>query len=228
MNLVLETRSLGVRLGRTQALNSVDLHIRDLGHVIGLFGQNGAGKTTLLRVLAGLVNRYSGEITVPDNGVAYLPDESFLPGFLKIEELLGLGRDLFSDFDGTVAQDIFSTLNLRTGMRLSEASRGMLEQIHLGFVLARRSSLYLFDEPLAAVDPLTRDKLIDMIGKFRNSGSTVIISTHLIGGLESLFDEAIVIHDGRIVLHDNVEDIASQGGLEGRFKEIMRNYDLVD
>jgi ABC-type lipopolysaccharide export system ATPase subunit len=81
--------------------------------------------------------------------------------------------------------------------------------------------LYVFDEPLAAVDPLTRDRVIDLIRHERQPGSTVLISTRLIAGLETLFDAAIVIDAGRVLLHTETSAIASHGSLEARIKEVL-------
>lgn len=222
MSYALQCDELTVRFGRKTALDRLDLRIEDRGRVIGLFGQNGAGKSTLMRVMCGLIGRYSGTMERALGSVGYLPDAPFLYGFLRLEECIRTAEALFDDFDASVAKAVFEELGLPLSTKVSEASKGMGEQIHLGLILARRCNLYVFDEPLAAVDPLTRDKLIALIRQYRAPGSTAIISTHLIGGLEELFDEAIVIHDGRLVLHDDVEDITAFGGLELRVKEVIR------
>lgn len=222
MTYALQCEELGVRFGRKTALDQLNLAIEDRGRIIGLFGQNGAGKSTLMRVICGLIARYSGTMERTPGGVGYLPDAPFLYGFLRLEECIRTAEALFDDFDTDIARMVFKELGLPLTTKVNEASKGMGEQIHLGLILARRCSLYVFDEPLAAVDPLTRDKLIALIRHYRAPGSTAIISTHLIGGLEELFDEAIVIHDGRMVLHDEVEDITAFGGLEIRVKEVIR------
>ena len=218
----LRCEGLTVRFGKKTVLDSIDLTIEDRGRVVGLFGQNGAGKSTLMRVICGLVGRYSGTMERAAGDVGYLPDTPFLYGFMRLEECIRTAQALFDDFDASVARAVFEELRLSLTTKIREASKGMSEQIHLGLILARRCPLYVFDEPLAAVDPLTRETLIALIRQFRAPGSTVIISTHLIGGLEELFDEAVVIHDGRIVLHDDVDDITSFGGLEHRVKEAIR------
>lgn len=212
---------LSVRLGRKVALKDLSLTLADRGHVVGLFGQNGAGKSTLMRALCGLINRYTGTIHSTASGIAYLPDSSFLAPWLRIDECVGLAERLWSDFDPHVARSILRQLGLDPRLKLRETSKGMSEQIHLGLVLARRSRLYVFDEPLAAVDPLTRDRLIDMVREFRTSGSTVVISTHLISGLEGLFDEAVVVHDGTTVLHEDLLTGGESRTLEARVKEVI-------
>lgn len=223
---LLRTDHLTVCYGRRSALRDVSLHLKDQGHIVGLFGQNGAGKSTLIRVLCGQIARFTGTITMPDR-IGYLPDAFFLYDFLTIRQSMTLAAALFDDFDPTVAREIFTALQLRESMRVGQASKGMREQIHLALILARRCPLYIFDEPLAAVDPLTRDRLIDLIRCYRTPGSTVILSTHLISGLEDLFDEALVIHDGALVAHENTRTLAPQGGLEALVKEMIATHALA-
>lgn len=218
---VLRIDDLTVRLGRRLAIDRLSLTIEDRGRVVGLFGQNGAGKSTLIRSICGVLNRYRGEIDRPKGGVAYLPDTPFLYDHLRLDQCIAVARDLWADFDPDTARTIFTALGLTDDLRVRRASKGMSEQIHLGLVLSRRCQLYVFDEPLAAVDPVTRDRLIQLIRTFRSPGSTAVISTHLVAGLEELFDEAIVVHDGKLVLHDDVTTIAERGGLESRIKEVI-------
>lgn len=220
---IIELENLSVRFGRRPALDDLTLDVADRGNVVGLFGQNGAGKTTLMRVLSGIINRYSGRVGI-EGSVGYLPDAPFLYGFLTVQQCLELGASLFDDFDRETAIQIVDELGLSPKLRVRAASKGMSEQLHLALVLARRCRLYVFDEPLAAVNPVTRDKLIGMIRRYRMPGSTVVLSTHLIAGLEELFDEAVVVHEGKAVLHDDVSQIMQSGGLEAAVKEVIAGH----
>ena len=82
---------------------------------------------------------------------------------------------------------------MKLNQKISQCSKGMLEQIHMVLALSRNSDVYIFDEPLAAVDPLTRDDIMEMIKSERKKGSIVFISTHLISDVESLFPRNIYI-----------------------------------
>jgi len=218
---VLTVDHLTVRLGRRTALDDVTLRLADQGSVVGLFGQNGAGKSTLLRTVAGIVGRYGGTVTAPPGGVAFLPDAPFLYPRLRLDASVRLAADLWDDLDVSHAVRTLEGLGLEPDLLVAEASKGMLEQVHLALVLARRRHLTLLDEPLAAVDPLTRDRLIGLLRTEREPGSTVLVSTHLVSGLEDLFDEVVVVHDGRLVLHDDVRTVSRLGGLEQRVKEVL-------
>lgn len=216
---------ISVGYGRHRVIDRLALEVPLNGCVVGLFGPNGAGKTTLIRALAGIINSYSGRIAFPE-GVrpAYLPDFPFLYPFLSIRQAIGLFDSMFADFDPDVAGRLFDHLGLSDRLTIGECSKGMGEQVHLSLMLARRTGLYLFDEPLAAVDPLTRDQVIQLIQEFRAPSSTAIISTHLIAGLEGLFDDVMVMYDGKILAYDTTENLGRGKGLEEAFKEMVREH----
>jgi ABC-2 type transport system ATP-binding protein len=218
---VLKTEDLTVHFRGKIALDQVNLEVTEPG-VIGVFGQNGAGKTTLFRCIAGLQEKYSGRISTEGSPVL-LVDHPVIYPFLTVAEGIRLFGSLFRDFDSEVAAQIVERLRFPSERRVGQLSKGMLEQYSLALALARRAHLYLMDEPLASVDPLTRDVLISMIQEFRPPDAAVLISTHLIAGLETLFDSLIIVHDGRILASRHVDAELLGGGLEILFKELIAN-----
>lgn len=222
---MIKVKNLNVKLGKSHVLKDVDLQIDDNNNIVGLFGPNGAGKTTLINTITGFINRYQGTISDIDIGkIAYLPDKPFLYGFMTLDLAIKYFSDAFYDFDQNKAVRLFEQLNLTTDQNISQCSKGMMEQIHIILILCRNVDMYILDEPLAAVDPLTRDNIIHMIEKERHKNSMVLISTHLISDVEELFDEVIMIKNGRILLHENV-DVLKDGNdknLEEIFKERLR------
>jgi ABC-2 type transport system ATP-binding protein len=215
-------------MGRSRVFSDFDLSLSLNGQIVGLFGPNGAGKTTLMRVLTGFINRYDGQVTVPHGAVSYLPDAPFLYPFLRLRDCIDLYGGMFPDFSAEAAVHMLTRLNLALDRTVAECSKGMSEQLHLVLCLARQVQLYVFDEPLAAVDPLTREVMIELIRDHRAEGATVLLSTHLIHGLEDLFDEVVFIHDGKLVLHGTTRDLTSDGSpLEEKFKEVMRAQALA-
>lgn len=228
LNNSLHVNNLSVSYGSCNAVHNVSFSLETNKSIIGLFGQNGAGKTTLLKTLAGFTPHFSGTITLPRHNnrkadAVFLPDKPYLYNFLTIDETIKLFHEYFSDFSTQKALEIVQMLNLDKSKKVGHLSKGMNEQISLGLMLARQSSLYLFDEPLAAVDPLTRDIIIDIIKTFLPTNALAIISTHLIFGLEDLFDEYLIMHEGSIVSHNSVSHISHNGGLEEVFKEAIKN-----
>ena len=109
---------------------------------------------------------------------------------------------------------------------ISSYSKGMKEQLHLAFLLCHDVDTYLLDEPLAAVDPLTRDILIDLIMKFKTNSGVTIISTHLIQDMDKLFDEVIFMSNGKILLYNSVPQLFEKYpglSLDDIYKEVNRN-----
>lgn len=221
---MIDITELSVAFGRKEVLRDLSFTLNTDGKITGVFGPNGAGKTTLLRVLVGLIGRYEGEVHVDDpQSLAFLPDDPYLYGVLRLRDCIDLFACRYNDFRRENALKTFADLGLDQNQRISECSRGMREQIHLGLTMARDARLYVFDEPLAAVDPLTRDKLIALILEHRASGSGIVISTHLISEVEELFDEVVMINEGRIVHQGPFSDLQQEEGvsLEGFFKNRM-------
>lgn len=224
MESLLKITDLVVRHGRRTALDRITLQVDSNAGIIGVFGPNGAGKTTLFNAVAGQLPISSGTIAVKDNTLpTYLPDRNVIYNFLSIKESIKLFSEYFQDFSAEIAGQVLETLKLDSNLKVSQLSKGMKEQLNLGLMLSRRSSLYLFDEPLAAVDPLTRDTLLNLIETFRPKQAAVLISTHLIYGLEKLFNECMVIYNGRLLLHQLCQELAAEGGLENKVKEVLSN-----
>ena len=118
--------------------------------------------------------------------------------------------------------------DLRLDPKKKEAdySKGMKEQLHLVFALAQDVDYYLLDEPLPGVDPLTREILIDLIKRYRRPNSVAIISTHLVQDMEELFDEVLMINDGKLMLYENVRALQDDYrglALDDIYKEVNRN-----
>jgi len=222
---MIKIKNLNVYLGKAHILKNINLEIEEKNSIIGIFGPNGAGKTTLINTLTGSINNYTGEIYgINPKKISYLPDKAFIYKSMKLEDAINYYNDAFADFDAQKAERLMSSLGLDLKKKISQCSKGMSEQIHMILAICRNVGVYIFDEPLAAVDPLTRDDIMEMIKKERKKGSVVLISTHLINDVESLFDDVIMIKNGHIILHDDVEELkaAKNESLEEVFKEKLR------
>lgn len=225
---VVSFRSMSVRYGRFEAIRrlSFDL-LADFG-VVGLFGPNGAGKTTTMRVLCGDINRYEGEAVVPSRkDIAYLPDKPFLYRWLSVEQAMMLFSSRHADFRKAVFEHFLEGSNVTMRRRVGELSKGMLERLHLALIMARAPRIYVLDEPLAGVDPLTRDRLLEIIRVSRSEGAPVLLSTHLIQGVERIFDRVMMISDGRLLALGTVEEVRRQGDgdLEQAYKRVVSSYE---
>ena len=231
MSELLRCENLTKRYGNLVALSSLNLTVEN-GKIIGLLGPNGSGKTTLIKLINGLLTPSSGKIYV--NGsepgveskkvVSYLPDNNFLNSYMTVEQIVELFSDFYEDFRSELAYDMLLKLGIDKSVKLKTLSKGNKEKVCLILVMSRNALLYVLDEPIAAVDPATRDYVISTIINNYNPQASVIISTHLIADIEPILDEAIFIHRGQVILHETVDNIREQKGksVDELFREVFR------
>ena len=191
------------------ALENVDLHI-GFGRIVGLLGPNGSGKTTLIKLANGLLQPSAGSIRIagmtpgPDTKaiVSYLPDADWLPDWMRVEQLVEMFREFYADFDPAKANEMLARLELEPKARLKTLSKGSKEKVQLILAMSRAAKLYLLDEPIA----------------------TVILSTHLIGDIEPILDEAVFLKDGRVFAHRNAEELRETEGMsvDAYFREVFK------
>ncbi|GAB77779.1 ABC-2 type transport system ATP-binding protein [Austwickia chelonae] len=227
-DVIVNIKQLQVSYGSTVALNGLDLSMRASDGVVGLFGPNGAGKTTLTRVLCSDIERYSGSVSVPARkDVAYLPDSPYLYPWLRVVECIELFEHWYPDFRTDVAWRFLEGSVIDPRRRVKTLSKGMSERLHLALTLAREPSLYLIDEPLAGVDPLTRDHLLNMVQEYRAPGVPLLLCTHLIQDVERIFDAAVLVINGRVVAAGTTAELKCQesGGLESVYKKVIGRYE---
>ncbi|MDE8081616.1 ABC transporter ATP-binding protein [Erysipelothrix rhusiopathiae] len=210
---------LNKHYGKNQVLKNINLNL-DSGKIIGLCGPNGAGKTTLIKTIVGLLRDYHGDIQVcgypvgSDSKalVSYLPDVEYLAPNLTGLKAARLYSDMYSDFDMGVLEDLFLKMKLDGSMPVSKMSKGMREKFQLALCLSRKARIYIFDEPIAGVDPASRDSIIETILSNYTQDALLIISTHLIQDIEGVLDEVVFIKDGAILMHENCDDLREARG----------------
>ena len=229
--MLIECWGLSKSYGRKTALAGVDLSV-GRGKIVGLLGPNGSGKTTLIKLLCGLLQPTAGSLAV--NGqkigpetkavISYLPDRMYFAGWMRAVDLFDLFRDFYRDFDHEKAVSMCRSLGVEPRDRLKTMSKGTKEKVQLALVMARQAQLYLLDEPIAGVDPAARDFILRTILTNYNEAGTVLISTHLIADIEKVLDEAIFLKEGKIMLHETVDNIREREGksVDALFREIFR------
>ncbi|MCD7828838.1 MAG: ABC transporter ATP-binding protein [Clostridiales bacterium] len=219
MNELVHLSGVTKSYGGQPALRGVDLDLRP-GRIVGLLGPNGAGKTTLIKLLNGLLQPDAGVVEIDGTApgvytksiVSYLPDRTYLAEWMKVGQVLDLFQDFYVDFDRARAEAMCRSLHIAPTMKIKTMSKGTLEKMQLVLVMSRRAMLYLLDEPIAGVDPAARDYIMDTILSNYNPEGIVLISTHLIADVERVLDEAVFLQDGRVVLHDTVDNIREREG----------------
>lgn len=231
MSEIFRCESLSKSYGGLVALDSVDLSVQS-GRIIGLLGPNGSGKTTLIKLINGLLTPTAGRLTIDGSApgtatkskVAYLPDNNYLNSWMTVEQIVNMFEDFYSDFRKALAFSMLEKLGIRPETKLKSLSKGNREKVSLILVMSRAAKLYVLDEPIAGVDPATRDYIISTIIGNYNPEASVIISTHLISDIEQILDDVIFIKNGRIVLSKSVDEIREETGksVDETFREVFK------
>ncbi len=231
MSTVLELEGLRKRYGSIWALNGIDLKV-DKGEVLGLLGPNGSGKTTMLKLIAGLARPTDGRILI--NGqkpgpaskarMAILPDVDHIYEWMTVQQAVDYVSSFYEDFDHDKARRLIELMNIETDMKVGHLSRGLTERLKLVIVISRNAELILLDEPLGGIDPLSRDKIVHAIAtEYRWEDSAMIIATHLVRDIESIFDKVLFLKSGQIALYGSADELRAEynGSVEDIFKEVF-------
>lgn len=217
--------------GSFAALQGLNLNV-PAGKIFGLLGPNGSGKTTLIKIIAGLLTVSGGQVFIDGNTpgeatkaiVSYLPERPYFNSWMKVSECLDYFQDFYADFDRSLAEKMLFDLGVPIDKKLKALSKGTKEKVQLVLVMSRRAKLYLLDEPIAGVDPVAREYILDTIISAYNKEATVLISTHLITDVEKVLDEYAFIWNGRVIEQGDVRNVREERGisLDERFKEVFR------
>lgn len=227
----LSVKNVSKNYGTYKALDGINLELTG-GKIVGLCGPNGAGKTTLIKSVVGLLRDFSGSIDILDyqSGgstnalISYLPDVEHIDGNVTGHKISKLYKDIYPDFDPLLLNEIMTKLGLTLDMPVSSMSKGMREKFQLSVCLSRRAKVYIFDEPIAGVDPASRDSIIETILNHYTEDALVIIATHLIADIESVLDEVVFLKDGKVELHRNCDELREERGssINDIFREVFK------
>lgn len=231
MSELLTCEGLTKHYGAKTALDGVDLHI-GFGKIVGLLGPNGSGKTTLIKLANGLLQPDSGSIRIAGMKpgveskaiVSYLPDADWLPGWMRVEQLVKMFGDFYKDFDPARANEMLANLELSPKDVLKTLSKGNREKVQLILAMSRNARLYLLDEPIGGVDPAARDYILDTIIRNYDPEAAVILSTHLIADVERVLDEVIFVNQGQVLFQSTVDAIREEKGksVDALFREVYK------
>lgn len=230
MNNIIEIKNLSKSYLNKKALNNLNLNI-EKGKVVGILGPNGSGKTTLIKILTGILRESKGEILIDGRRpgvhtksvVSYLPDRNFLYKWMSIQDSVNFYKDFYKDFDENKAYGLLKFMKLEPSMKIDSLSKGMNEKLNLTLVLSRNAKVYILDEPIAGVDPVARDQILDAIIENYNKESTMIITTHLVRDMENIFDDVIFLKEGVVEMMGNAETLREERGMQidDLYKEIF-------
>jgi ABC-2 type transport system ATP-binding protein len=211
--------------GGHQALKSLSLDIRR-GEILALLGPNGAGKTTLISRICGIVNASTGSVSVDGHDIltdfrttrsmiGLVPQELTLGSFDKVMHTLLFSRGLFGKKpDPAYLEQLLKNLSLwdKRNSEIMKLSGGMKRRVLIGKALAHEPTVLFLDEPTAGVDVELRKDMWALIRRLRESGVTIILTTHYIEEAEGIADRVGVINNGELLLVDDKQSIMHKLG----------------
>ena len=244
MTDALEAHGIGTQYWRRRpwALRDVDLAIPE-GSITALVGPNGAGKSTLIKGYVGFERPTAGRLLIggidpwQDRGgairqIGYVPQAASLYRELSVADHLAMAARFRPGFDRVTAELRLHELDIPLAVTADELSGGQQAQVGLAIALGTRAAVLLLDEPLASLDPLARREFLHvMVAAVHATGTTALLSSHVITDIEQACDRLLVLGGGRKLLDVSIAearathrvvdaDHAADGGrLVGRFPD---------
>lgn len=220
MSLDLEVSGLGLRYDDgTQALHDLDLAV-PAGTILGLLGRNGAGKSSLMSLVASLRRPTAGHVLVggadPWEDAArtsqvFLVGEAGDAGSWTVRDALRFASLLHPDWDDTYAERLVDLFAL-PATKIDKLSRGKRAALMCVLGLAARAPITMFDEPHLGMDAPSRYAFYDeVLSDYMAHPRTIVLSTHHIDEVASLFGQVAIIDEGRLVTHDETDALRARG-----------------
>ena len=218
---MVHVEQLGFGYGRTELFRDVGLDLAP-GRIYGLLGLNGAGKSTLLRLIAGLLYPASGRVRALGNEPArrtpaylsrlfVLPEELDIPR-LTDREYIAVRAPFYPEFDHERMARCQGELEVPTGRKLASLSHGQQKKFLLSFGLASGASLLMLDEPTNGLDIPSKGLFRRLVAEALTDERVFVIATHQVRDVESLIDELVILHDGKVLLNRSISALSGRLG----------------
>lgn len=214
---MIEVKNISKRFDEIQAVHQVSLRIED-GCIFGLVGTNGSGKSTFLRMLAGVLKADEGTISIGNASVYenekikdqifYIPEDAyFFPNSTPFQ-MMEYYSSIYPEFDKTWFMELLDKFHLDGKRRIQTFSKGMKKQVSILLGLASKAKYLLCDETFDGLDPVMRQAVKSLFADaVMNRELTPIIASHNLRELEDICDHIGVLHEGGILLSEQLEDM---------------------
>ncbi len=217
---MIKIKNLTKKFNKFTALQNIDLECKK-GHSIAFIGPNGCGKTTLIKCILGLNVVESGDILVSGNSVKknflYREKIGYMPQIGKYPENMTIGQTIKMIQDNRKNVENIDTELLEAfelpklyDKKMSTLSGGTTQKVSAVLAFMFHPEIIILDEPTAGLDPLASEILKNKIIKERKNGKLIIITSHLLSELDDMVNEIVFINEGKILVHQSVEDLKTE------------------
>lgn len=196
------------------------------GCVTGLIGQNGAGKSTTFKAVLGLISTEGGTINIFGKDIQELETKdkqnlgvvlsnSGFSGYLTINDIIPVLDKLYDNFDRRFFTEQLQRFQLPLNKKIKDFSTGMKVKLKVLTAISHNARLLILDEPTAGLDVIARDEVLEMLREFmeKDEERSILISSHISSDLETLCDDLYMIHEGKIIMHEDTDVLLSDYAL---------------
>lgn len=210
--------------------------------VTGLIGANGAGKSTAFKLMLGLIRPDYGTVNVLDRKASDLTvmekekigtvfSDSGFSEYLTVQQVIHIMKKFYTDFNENLFQKQCEKLEIPLKKQIKEFSTGMKAKLKVILAISHDSKLLILDEPTAGLDVIAREEILNLLRDYMDTpGRSIVISSHISGDLEHFCDDVYMIHNGKIVLHEETDRILDEYGFikvpEQEFAKLDKEYIL--
>lgn len=206
------------------ALNHVSFQV-PVGSIVGFVGENGAGKTTTIKAILNLIRVDSGSIRMfgldhleneqdikEQVGVVF--DECCFHEHLSAGDLNRIMCEMYKNWQQEEYFQLLAKFHLDKNKMIKEYSRGMRMKLSIAVAMSHQAKLLIMDEATSGLDPVVRDKILDLFMEFiQDEEHTILVSSHIISDLEKIADYIVFIHQGRILFDMNKDELLEKYGI---------------
>ena len=228
--LAISTAGLTRRFGRVLAVDGIELNV-PVGSIYGFLGRNGAGKTTTIQMLMGMLDPTAGQMRVMGfdplredvamkRVVSYVPERVQMYDWMTVREIVGFGANIHPHWKTSTAEGLIERFELPLERKVGTLSRGMQGKLALALAMASHPKLLILDDPTMGLDAVVRREFVEsIVGVLQETGVTVFFSSHIIDDVERVADWIAILHEGRLLLQEPLDDLKS------RVRRVVATFD---
>jgi ABC-2 type transport system ATP-binding protein len=232
---MINLKNINLNYKDTEALKNINIELPEHG-ICGLFGRNGAGKTSLLSLISGYRIPTSGNITVHGQEVyensevlphiAYIYDnQKDVEGEYKVKNLLRMTEVLRPNWDSALADRLIKLFGLPLKKTMSSLSHGQKAAVHVTIGLAGQTPITLYDEAYLGMDAAMRKLFIsELLEDYMQRPKLILFSTHYINEMENIFSEALILHEGQVLVYDDCDTLRQKGSVVTGDTEVVDHF----
>ena len=217
--------------------------IVEKGCSTGLIGENGSGKSTMFKSVLGLISYEEGEVSLFGRAPARLQKEdrermgivlgeSGFSGYLKVKDIIPVLAAMYPKFERERFIKLCGKFSIPQDKAINEFSTGMKAKLKVFAAITHGADFLFMDEPTTGLDVMTRNDVLDLLREYmeQDNSRSILISSHISSDLEGLCDDIYMIHEGRIIFHEDMDKLLNEYGLikadEEQFKRLDKEHIL--